>query len=153
LPIVSISRNGDTLVATAALGDYQWFKDGNAIVGATTSSHRVVESGVYTVTLTSPEGCATTSNAITMDVTSVEDVGNSVTLRWNSYPVPFSSELILQAEAAFGYQLLDIRGAVLIQGQSEGTQATLNTSELASGIYFVRIAVNGQIAFRKLVKE
>jgi len=153
LPIVSISRNADTLVATTALGDYQWFKDGNAIVGATTSSHRVVESGVYTVTLTSPEGCATTSNAITMDVTSVEDVGNSVTLRWNSYPVPFSSELILQAEAAFGYQLLDIRGAVLIQGQSEGTQATLNTSELASGIYFVRIAVNGQIAFRKLVKE
>lgn len=153
LPSVSISRNGDTLVATAAAGNYQWFKDGNAIVGATTSNHRVVESGVYTVTLTSLEGCATTSNAITVDVTSVEDVGNSQALRWNSYPVPFTSELILQAEASFSYQLLDIRGAVLLQGQSEGVQATLNTSELASGIYLVRIAVNGQSAMRKLVKE
>lgn len=153
LPNVSIIQNGDTLVATAAAGNYQWYKDGIALAGATSSSIRVVESGVYTVTLTSPEGCATTSNAITVDVTSVEDVGKNQALRWNTYPVPFTSELILQAEAAFSYQLLDIRGAVLLQGQCEGVQATLNTSELARGIYFVRIAVNGQSAMRKLVKE
>ncbi len=153
LPVVSISRNGDTLVATTAAGNYQWYRDGNAIAGATSTTYRVTETGVYTVAVTNTVGCTGVSNAIQVIFAGIENDPQAQKLQWNSYPVPFSSELILQAEAAFGYQLLDIRGAVLLQGQSEGTLATLNTSELASGIYFVRIAVNGQTAFRKLVKE
>lgn len=153
LPSVSISRNGDTLVATTAAGNYQWFRDGNAIVGANTIRYRATESGVYTVAVTDTVGCTGVSNSINVIFAGIESDSQNQNLRWNTYPVPFTSELILQAEASFSYQLLDIRGAVLLQGRSEGVQATLNTSELASGIYFVRITVNGQSAMRKLVKE
>ncbi len=45
---------------------YRWLLDGSVIPGATTNSHNATLSGVYTCVVSTPEGCASTSTAVTI---------------------------------------------------------------------------------------
>jgi hypothetical protein len=74
-PTVSVSAGGPTtfcsggnvtLTLTASGGSnltYQWYKDGNALGGATGNVYSASQSGVYTVIVTNEFGCFITSNS------------------------------------------------------------------------------------------
>jgi len=51
-----------TLEATAGLANYQWYLNNNAISGATTASLQVTQTGSYTVSTLSANGCNTSSS-------------------------------------------------------------------------------------------
>jgi uncharacterized delta-60 repeat protein len=152
LPVVNIVRLGDTLAADTATGSYQWFKDGLTIAGANSRTYLPNASGLYRVSLTSPEGCVGLSNELNVIIASL-DGEFSAGIRWNSYPVPFQEELTIEAEAAFSYQLIDARGVLLLSGITQDKRISLPTQGLASGMYFLKININGQTAVRKVIRK
>ncbi len=57
---------GDFVTFTACTGmnSYQWYKDGNPITGATSSTYNAYQYGKYWVVLTNTSGCSSASNKI-----------------------------------------------------------------------------------------
>jgi len=153
LPVVNIIQLGDTLKADTAGGSFQWFRDGLVISGATSPNYIPSQSGLYRVALTNPQGCTGLSNEINVLFTGIDGQPNTSAPLWTSYPVPFREQLTIQAASPFSYQLLDVRGAVLRNGYSEVPQVTFLTGDLASGIYLLKITINGHTSVRRLVRE
>lgn len=61
-----ITQGADALFATAA-PNYQWYKDGVPIAGATSSAYAPTETGTYLISVIDPNGCDTLfSNAISI---------------------------------------------------------------------------------------
>lgn len=59
------------------------------------------------------------------------------------YPNPTQGEMILSLEGLRCYEIFDMSGQTVMQGQANGEQHTVDVSALASGIYLVK-AYNGQ---------
>lgn len=152
-PTVTIGQLNDTLWANTNIGSFQWFKDSVAIAGANAAFFVPTQPGNYWLKLTNAEGCSANSNAINVVITNLSIHESTKHINWSAYPVPFEHQLQLAADAPFVYQLLDLRGAVLLEGESKSNEITLPTTHLASGVYLVRIKVNGQTAFRRVVKQ
>lgn len=152
LPEVVIRQLGDTLTADSLLGTYQWYRDSMAISGDTTRLLVPNLSGTYTLRFTDSLGCTGTSNSIQVIIASTP-FEQAASLQWTTYPVPFNTQLIIEAEQPFSYALLNMQGAVLLSGQSYSPEIALSTAHLASGVYIVRMVVNGQAAFRRVVKQ
>jgi gliding motility-associated-like protein len=125
---------GDSTILIANTGSnytYQWYNNGVAIPGATSSIYIAKTSGSYTIRITNSSNCTTTSNAIVVDV---HIVNTSVSL---SGPLTFCSGGSVTLTAAIlqnaTYQWY-FNGAPMLNGFSN--TITVN----ASGIYKVLIA-------------
>jgi len=59
------------------------------------------------------------------------------------YPNPTQSELTLCLEGLNRYEIIDMNGQTIMQGQAKGMRHTIDVSALASGIYLVK-AYNGR---------
>lgn len=81
LPVVSINNTGQSsfcfggsalLMATSGASGYQWYKDGNLILGSTSASYTANATGKYNVILTSSFGCTdSASNGVNIIVHSL----------------------------------------------------------------------------------
>lgn len=70
-----------------------------------------------------------------------------------AYPNPFSSQVSVAVEVASSIELLDINGSVVLnETTADAGKITLNTTEIAAGIYFIRVSnVYGQ-STQKLIR-
>lgn len=152
LPQVAIQQLNDSLLTDSLPGTYQWFRNNVAIPDDTTWFLVPVLSGTYTLRFTDSLGCTATSNAIQVVMAGIKS-DQKAQLRWATYPVPFDEQITIATEKPFSYALLDVRGAVLFAGEVAHTEITLPTTHLASGVYVMRIQVDGQTAFRRVVKR
>ena len=59
------------------------------------------------------------------------------------YPNPIKDEMTLCLEGLCCYEIIDMNGQTVTQGQAKGNRHTIDVSALASGIYIVK-AYNGQ---------
>ena len=59
------------------------------------------------------------------------------------YPNPTQGELTLSLEGLRRYEIIDMNGKTVLQGQANGKRHTIDVSTLASGMYLVK-AYNGQ---------
>ena len=59
------------------------------------------------------------------------------------YPNPTYGEMTINLEGLRLYEIIDMNGQTVIQGQAKGKRHTIDVSALASGIYLVK-AYNGQ---------
>ena len=59
------------------------------------------------------------------------------------YPNPTQGEMTLSLEGLRRYEIIDMNGQTVKQGQANGKRHTINVSELASGLYLIK-AYNGQ---------
>ena len=59
------------------------------------------------------------------------------------YPNPTQGELTLSLEGLRHYEIINMNGQVVMQGQANGKRITINVSALATGLYLVK-AYNGQ---------
>ena len=153
LPIVNIVQVGDSLTSTALPGSYQWLLNGVVVSGATSVTFKPSQSGIYTLRVTSPQGCVGISNAINYSVTSLANAVQGPSSNWSVYPVPFNNELKIKAQAPFEYEIINILGVVLLSGSSETTETSIIIKDMAAGIYMVRITINGYSQARMVVKE
>ena len=59
------------------------------------------------------------------------------------YPNPTQDEMTLSLEGLRRYEIIDMNGQTVMQGQANGNRHTIDVSDLASGLYLVK-AYNGQ---------
>ena len=70
-------------------------------------------------------------------------------------PNPFGERLAIQHETLISgtYTLLNAQGVVVRSGEIEGSETVLETADLASGVYLLRIAAKGTTKTYRLVKD
>lgn len=69
------------------------------------------------------------------------------------FPNPADESCAISVPEGSQVRVYDNNGRMLISGQAENELLSLDLSELESGVYFVKISLNGQMATRKLMKR
>jgi hypothetical protein len=86
---------------------------------------------------------------------SLDDLG--VSEYWVMYPNPVNDQLTisLEAEDLNGYkvQVINNLGGVVMETAIHSSQTTLDTSNIAQGVYFVTVHQNGTQTTKKLIKK
>lgn len=146
LPAPIISQTG-VVLATGSFSSYQWYKDNQAITGATNQTYTVIEDGSYSVLVADTSGCSNTAAAIVM--TNVGVNGLTTQNGISVYPNPVTDILMIDAPKPVNMQLIGLDGKMIWQ-QNNVRQADLRT--LADGTYILRITDNnGQLLFNTSV--
>jgi len=131
---------------------YQWFFNGIEIPGATFQTCIPEQTGEYQVEVENDKGCKRRSEILFQNVTSIDDLFDFST-DFVISPNP-ANNIISILNAPFAIEQLSI---VSIAGklvyQSESNMSSINVSDFASGIYFVRIQHKNGSTFRRLVIE
>jgi hypothetical protein len=138
-----ITYNGGTLYSSAPT-DNQWYLGGTAIAGETQSSYTPTQNGVYTVEVTSPEGCTTMSAQFTVIDVGVEELSGIA--HTSVYPNPFHEQAFvvltnnrstgianLSVADLQGRKVMDINGIELTEPV---TKICIDRKNLSDGIYF-----------------
>lgn len=133
LPLPIISFVAGTLTA-GAFSSYQWYLNGNQIVGANSATYKPTALGNYTVLVTNAEGCSAISDPyVVSDLavgTSLANVGVLV------YPNPTSDIVNIKSQQPVSVVLGDMTGRVLLTMKDA---KMLHIRSLAVGIYQLKI--------------
>lgn len=78
------------------------------------------------------------------DIENVEDVNVAL------YPNPVTSKLNINAEGVQEVSIIDVNGRTVMTQQNANT---IDMSEMANGVYFVRVITNNGVSTQKIVKK
>ena len=150
-PSATAAVVGDTLEAlTSDSVSYQWYFNGTIINGATNYYCDSTQSGVYTVNIIDTNSCLTSLHF--GPYTAVASVDKETI---NIYPNPFSTHLTFSHadNEPTTVSLYNFIGQQVLR-QTFTNSTTLNTEQLADGIYFYELRSNkGTLKTGKLVKQ
>jgi hypothetical protein len=137
----AISRNGDTLIASAGVS-YQWYKNGRLIIGATNATFGMTHNdGNYTVQVTDGNGCIGMSASLAVinvgitnlyDQASVMIVPNPAT---DVFTLNVNSELI-----GTTYAISDLTGREILSGNINTTSTPVSVADISAGVYLVTVS-------------
>jgi hypothetical protein len=156
-----ITYFNDTLTSSAAIGN-QWYLDGNAIGGATQITLLPLQNGLYTVEVTSPEGCSIMSTGLMITDVLVHELKNQV--HFSVVPNPFADKATIeitspQSSGTASLKVTDVQGRVVmdinnIEVTSSQIKIPLDKANLISGIYFYELCLDGnQAGLGKFIVE
>ncbi len=151
---VSFNQYGADLIAIEG-DNYQWFVDGNAIVGATEQEYLAQSNGNYTVQVASDFPCSGMSDAIFVVISSVDDLSSSAI---KLFPNPVSEQAIItfaRLEGLATLEILDLTGKLVRSEHIHLNQGRfmLNRNGLASGQYLLQISNDNQRTQLKFLIE
>lgn len=71
------------------------------------------------------------------------------------YPNPVKDNLIISStnETVLNFEITNTFGQLIYKGNSVSATTTINTSEYATGIYFIKMTVNNETVTKKFIKE
>lgn len=124
---LNIFCEGDSAILDATIiadGNYQWFKDGDEIPGADSTSYIVYETGVYDLVVTAVGGCYSESAETSIEVfenpaaPALIVIGNVLTtsstwdVQWyyNGSPIPGATDVTYTPAVEGTYQVAAING-------------------------------------------
>ena len=110
--------------------------------------------GIHTISYsyTDANGC---TNSETIDIEIIEctnsiiETGETI---FEIYPNPTSGNVHIELNGSFTYQLVDSRGRMITSGSSESS-ATVNISNIESGVYLVNLKQNGKTYIGRIIKQ
>lgn len=175
LPVASITALGSTTIsatgsvklnASPSMGvAWQWYKDGNAISGATAKQYTATTGGSYTVAITK-SGCTGISSATVVTQTGNKEIEGLVSdegINMTAYPNPVTDALTitingLNEDIDGSLEVVNTLGQVIqsskLKIQNALTTYQLSTINWPSGNYFIRYKNDeGKTAFLKITKE
>ena len=146
---------------TPGATSYSWdFGDGTSSPAMFPGNHVYATSGLFTVslTVTNPCGSATYSTVVSAIIADV----NNFTKDWkvNLFPNPSSGQFTVELDGIFGdveLSIIDIAGKQIrtwnYSSIATGWKTTINASELAKGIYILKVKSDDGIKNLKLIIE
>ena len=149
-----IASDGDSL-HTSIYSSYQWYKDGIAIFGANAKSQKIQGIGIYYVEVVDSNGCIRTSNEVNIKSTAGIDSDSPYHL-FELYPNPFSEYFKLDLNPRLvnsEIRIINIYGETVLAFNASSNSSKINTSDLASGVYFVELTHEGKEVVKKIVKH
>ncbi len=145
-----ITSDGDTLLTGTGKGfHYQWFKNGNPLIGEIKNKLYPVQAGTYAVEITDSNGCLISSDSFV--------IANPY---FKVYPNPTTAFLNVEAEtnepADYKYELFDMLGRVLIK-YDDGVHAgaykkTISLEPYAAAMYILVVKVGSTVYTNKIMK-
>ena len=132
-PVVAFTA--PDILYTGSFATYQWFLNGVAITGATSSVLHETSGGAYTVVVSDGNGCYDTSAVYTIQSTS--GINNTAIAQdIKIYPNPATAILHIEAPAKVNISILSIDGKLLI---SQKDATNVDVSALAGGMYIIMV--------------
>ena len=154
----TIMRSGDDLT-TGPFAAIQWYLDGQPIPDANQQSHRAVQTGTYTVSITNGFGCTTFSDPFPVSVLDVrEPVAANV---FQLYPDPNDGtvNLILQAEQPVEWEVTvtNLLGQRMYLHASSRpasqVQHTVDLRGVPRGVYLLRMRAGDRVWTRRIIRR
>lgn len=151
VPTVSITAN-EMLLSSTAVGNpvsYQWYLNGNAINGATSSTYQATQNGVYYLEVTYDYGCAVSNN---------QTLGSSELIELEFitklFPNPANEVLNIHTnDTEITVLLSDLNGRTIFKSMENSQSHTLDISNLSKGIYQVEITDGINTITKQFIKE
>jgi len=121
-PSTNLLCEGGVVILTATGGtSYQWFLNGGAIAGATNSTHSANQPGIYTVNVTSSNGCTSTATgSITLQLISKPSANFNFSNYCATFPTQFNDQSNVANSGVVNYSWNF--------GQGQGTSTLQNPS-------------------------
>lgn len=154
-PTTFCEGNSVVLQANTGAGlTYKWKKGSNYLSGATLSSYTAYDKGTYKVEVTDGNSCSKLSSGTKIIINCREDENEmtSANIPVSIFPNPANSEvnIDLPSDIYFEIEIVTVTGEIVITDQN---QNLIDISALSSGIYFVKIYTDQNLAIQKLVKQ
>ena len=152
-----ISQNGSFLNSNFLSGN-QWYLEGNAIAGATSSTFKPLVSGNYQAGLNLSSGCQVRSDNF-LYVLATENSGINSDIGLDIYPVPASSLLNIifaaKTNADLTLSLINSAGQTAYSSQQVVNQGNFSTSVdvtgLPPGFYILKLLLGGKAYNNKII--
>lgn len=151
-----IAVSGNNLVASGG-SNFQWYINGNAVGGQTTSTTIAADlGGTYTVRAITDDGCqslASNSIAVAAKVLGTE---LDESIKVGIYPNPTADELRIELPAGIAFKeatFYSVSGSTLMTFDKLSSNSSLNISQLAKGMYSIKIETSRGSVARKIVRE
>ena len=132
---------------------YQWLRYGQPIAGATSQTYNTTRSGLYSVQVSSKEGCSTESDAYAIGSVGVSNTNKQVGFKL--YPNPSNGmiyiELDDQSVTETSVKVFDALGKLVYETEINTFITQLDLSNIADGTYFVRLTQAGNTTVKPIV--
>ncbi|MEL6844636.1 MAG: PKD domain-containing protein, partial [Bacteroidota bacterium] len=166
LPVASwtsATDNGNafnfTSTSTGSPTSYQWDFGDDSTSTKMNPQHTYLSNGSYAVTLIVTNDCGTDTSVVTLDISTVslerELSGLSINLTPNPSNGQFEVWIEGDRQGMLELQLLDLKGSALERKEvffGGGSLATpMGNTQLAEGVYLLRISMNNESVYRRLV--
>ncbi len=153
-----VTNNNNTLAAPAGYDNYQWYNNGQPITNATGAVYVVTSGGNYTVVV-NINGCEVESEVFSFSTGMSETAFNKA--GFSVYPNPFSKatsvNYTLEQTAKVSIEVYNMLGQQVLKTnettQHAGEQNYTINADLDSGVYFIKVAIDGKMYSQKMVKE
>jgi dienelactone hydrolase len=146
IPDVTITQNNNTLSTTTQGNSYQWYLNGEPILGETNDSLQVsgILSGVYQLLVYFDYGCQYSNN--------IAQVAEFEKNTLNIFPNPAKDFIEIAGLPLIdcSYTILNLQGQFVQGGTLGGENSTILLNELPKGSYFLHL--NG-VSFMVLIKR
>jgi hypothetical protein len=152
LPQPTVFQNGNTL-STGTFNSYQWLLNNAEINGEYNATYTAFASGNYSVVVSDANGCTDTSSVFVFTISDIEE-----TETWFAtlYPNPNTGTFVLKHNyySELNIEVIDVMGRKVAKWQHVATVQNIDLSELAKGIYQLRIGVDNETQkILRLIKE
>jgi hypothetical protein len=148
-----ISQNGNTLVASG--GTYYYWSFGlNGTIIAMAPTMLPQDTGYYYVATINQDGCQILSEPFFYPESGAGISPKPDGIAINIYPNPVREKLHIEVTdtGSFNYNILSSYGKVILSGKEvAGGMATIDTSELSAGVYFVQVISGNQVQSKKII--
>ncbi|MES2701493.1 MAG: Ig-like domain-containing protein [Bacteroidota bacterium] len=134
-PSATVGFNPPNILFTGSFANYQWYLNGVAIAGATSSIITFTENGAYTVKVTDANGCSDSSDAYIVGPP-VGVNGNAAISEIRIFPNPTTSVLRIEAAVKVNVKVQAMDGKVVMTQQDA---KSIDVSNLADGLYMIMI--------------
>ncbi|MES2630108.1 MAG: T9SS type A sorting domain-containing protein [Bacteroidota bacterium] len=128
----------------------QWFKNNEKINGATGRQLELSGPGVYTVSYTSAAGCSSVSDNYSQNLSGISSIESEAI---SVYPNPVKDILSVSCQETAAYQLFDLGGKTVANGTIHPGTTHLDLSELAKGVYQLKISSGATNTVRRIIKD
>ena len=153
-PVPIITENGNYLVCNWGFYQYQWYVDGNPILGANAISHLADQPGYYQVQITNDFGCSSISGDYFLDIVSNgEHFINQTVIFPNPSTGLFTVSFAETIESGHLSVYDNVGRIIKKQNLINLDEIKIDLNGASSGIYTVEVKVENQYFYQQLVLE
>jgi hypothetical protein len=151
-PVINRAANSNTLTTPTVAGlTYQWYFNRSAVPGATSATFPIQNTGFYAVEVRNAAGCTAYSDDFTYFSTSVKEDPKFAGFAYYPNPVEAGSAVTVIFADKYDIELLDMTGKSVISKKGLKGKQELETANLQTGIYIMKVESDGKLAFRKII--
>jgi len=131
--------------------NYNWFLNGESIFTYNEPCLHIVESGNYSLSINSENGCSDSSDEIFVQFVGVDEQS----LAFKAYPNPCDEqlELHLNETGTWNLRVMDTLGRIIDANTIQGNTYVLNTKALSNGTYTLMLHGNQEVKHLKFIVQ